>query len=397
MDTINYLLISKEEIEDEEIKSFYDSLSEKIYLFLGEIKSSSFENTIFNRIKNIMNDITDFVQSTDLKMDKIKNPNNDLSQNMAYNEEYDRINNIHNNFSYLNYSKLEEKNNPNNLSFNESRLSHLGSSMKHDFLNIEQEEDFMIINESLCQKNNINKNNTNNYKTQIIEKIKEKYNYISYYANILIKDESFNKETPENIKKQFPECRLLYDFKKIQNELLINQCKISANKFDFNYNFINIPNLALKFKRGGEKYYPPYGWIGIGLNIKNIYNNVKENKEKANCYYAFKNINCQGIKNMLNKIIMHEGLVIDQNLQPKCGFLNKRNKNNNVGNGIYLSPNISIVEQKTGIVFLDDKAYKIALMARVLSDKIRQPDNNDWILNTKEIEFTRILFKEIHL
>ena len=35
---------------------------------------------------------------------------------MAYNEEYDRINNIHNNFSYLNYSKLEEKNNPNNLS-----------------------------------------------------------------------------------------------------------------------------------------------------------------------------------------------------------------------------------------------------------------------------------------
>ena len=28
---------------------------------------------------------------------------------MAYNEEYDRINNIHNNFSYLNYSKLEEK------------------------------------------------------------------------------------------------------------------------------------------------------------------------------------------------------------------------------------------------------------------------------------------------
>ncbi len=73
---------------------------------------------------------------------------------------------------------------------------------------------------------------------------------------------------------------------------------------------------------------------------------------------------------MLNKIIMHEGLVIDQNLQPKCGFLNKRNKNNNVGNGIYLSPNISIVEQKTGIVFLDDKAYKIALMARVLSDKM---------------------------
>ena len=175
INTINYLLISKEEIKDEEIKSFYDSLSEKIYLSLGEIKSSSFENTIFNRIKNIMNDITDFVQSTDLKMDKIKNPNNDLSQNMAYNEEYDRINNIHNNFSYLNYSKLEEKNNPNNLSFNESRLSHLGSSMKHDFLNIEQEEDFMIINESLCQKNNINKNNTNNYKNQIIEKIKEQY------------------------------------------------------------------------------------------------------------------------------------------------------------------------------------------------------------------------------
>ena len=68
----------------------------------------------------------------------------------------------------------------------------------------------------------------------------------------------------------------------------------------------------------------------------------------------------------------------------------------NVGNGIYLTPKINIIEKNTGIVYFNKKAYKIALMVKVLPDKIRQPDYDYWIMQPNEFEIMRIIFKEIH-
>ena len=38
---------------------------------------------------------------------------------------------------------------------------------------------------------------------------------------------------------------------------------------DYKGNTIN-PNSSYNFFRGTEKYDPPYGWLGIGLNVMNI-------------------------------------------------------------------------------------------------------------------------------
>ena len=115
--------------------------------------------------------------------------------------------------------------------------------------------------------------------TEIIQKYKHK----SYYANIIVKNKFFINEN------NFQNCPILLDFKNIINELIIKECKISVNKLDFEYNFI-IPNLNLINKKGGEIYYPPYGWFGIGLKLEKSNSNDKVKKgkiQKANAYYAF--------------------------------------------------------------------------------------------------------------
>ena len=94
---------------------------------------------------------------------------------------------------------------------------------------------------------------------------------------------------------------------------------------------------------------------------------------------------------------MGKGFSINCDLQPKCRFLDIRKQRKFVGTGIYLTPKINIIEKNTGIVYFNGKAYKIALMAKVLTDKIRQPDDDYWILQPNEIEIIRIIFQEIHL
>ena len=211
-------------------------------------------------------------------------------------------------------------------------------------------------------------------------KIKRNFKYKSYYANILIKNQYFLEEINKDyIEKNFPECKFFLTIKSIINDLIINQCKISKNKLNYKYNFI-IPNINLNRAKGGEIYYPPYGWFGIGLNIENKYQikedkNSNSNDSKAIAYFALNGKNNDEIKLKLNNLIMGRG--IKGNLT------------------LHLYNNINIVEQKTGSIFYNNKKYKIALMARVLSNKIKQIDGDKWALRENDIEFIRIIFKEI--
>ena len=52
----------------------------------------------------------------------------------------------------------------------------------------------------------------------------------------------------------------------LKNSLLIEKFKISQDYFDNRGNFL-IPNSRNNIFRGKELYDPPYGWIGIGLNV----------------------------------------------------------------------------------------------------------------------------------
>ena len=131
---------------------------------------------------------------------------------------------------------------------------------------------------------------------------------------------------------------------------------------------------------------------------KNYENNNKENTKKAIAYYSFNNMTSKEIKKELNNIIMNnKGFVINKDLQPKCGYYNIRKKGKKVGNGIYLSPKINLIEENTGIIHFMNKSYKIALMVSVFVKEIRQPDENYWILNPEYIEINKIIFKEIYV
>ena len=55
-----------------------------------------------------------------------------------------------------------------------------------------------------------------------------------------------------------------------------------------------------------------------------------------------------------------------------------------------------MAEYFAGIININNKKYKILLMARVLIEKIREPEDVEyWILNNDDIRVYRILVKEI--
>lgn len=371
---INFHLINGTKLEDSDIKMFYNKLSFDLYKFFQEIKQSSYKNPIFAQIEFIIEELITFSENVWLKFDKI-NDIYDMSDNLCYNE--DNINDSKSNF-------YDSKSINNKISIDESSFNEQ-KDINFSKINIKKE---ILNDESFIDEV---------FKPDIYTQIQKQYIHKSYYSNIMVKNESFNKEDPKAIRDNFKECQLLYDFKILEKEFIIKRCKIFKNKLNFKYNFI-IPNLNLEIIRGGEIYYAPYGWFGFGLNVNNIYkNNSKENNSKAIAYYPFENMNCKSIREQLNNIIMkNKYLEIKKNFQPKCNFMDKRNVGKKVGNGIYLSPKINIIEQKTQVIYCNGKIYKIALMARVSPSKIRQPDNDYWILNPDEIEFIKIIFKEFH-
>ena len=350
----------------------YDELSDKIYLFYSKIKESSYENDLFNQIKENMDEVINFFQKTDITINKIRKEDNSFSQNICEFEinkrNMEKSNYLYNSHSMNNNSSLD-----NNIGLNISKIE---GNVDDDYFIEEKFNEFTI-----CA-----------------EKLIENYKYKMYYANLLVKEEAYNTQEIKSLKENLPKNYkpFLLDYKIIIDELIIKQCQIPKEKLDFKYNFI-IPNLNLEYEKGGEIFYPPYGWFGIGLNVNNLYPNKKnKNIKKAIAYYTFNNISSKKIRQELHEILIGKGLIINNDLQPKCRCNDKRNENKKVGVGIYLSPKINIIESNTSIIYFKHKAYKIALMVSILTDKIRQPDSNYWVLNPEDIEFNKIIFKEIY-
>ena len=216
--------------------------------FLPIIKKTSYENELFKNIKKYVEELTNFAYMADKKIEPVVNlDNSSNSQNLSQFYDYNT------NGDGINYS---------------------------DFENDDSSQKFPNLNESGIKKNYDD--------CEFIDEKYDKYSKYSviidqyihklYYANIIVKEESFNNDLFKSIKKHIKSCKLLLDYKIIRDELIIRQCKIAKEMLDFRYNFI-IPNLNLDIKKGGEIYYPPYGWFGIGLNVENIYKNKYINKK----------------------------------------------------------------------------------------------------------------------
>ena len=283
--------------------------------------------------------------------------------------------------------------------------------------NSDEDDDFenaKISNKYYYIVNRINRKNfmieDNNFNDINIEKltfallthqsnIKLLANNNSIFVNNFIKSQTFAKLSPKRIRINYPDLQSLYDFKIIIDGLIRLKCEIPLKCLDYKYNFIT-PNLSLNIKRGSEIYNPPYGWIGIGLNVIDKYDKVdnswlnKDNNLWAIAYYGFgKHLPSQEIIKMLKNIILNNDF--KRELTIKCHDSDIRHNRKKVGSGIYLSPNINIAEQNSGTLIFNKKRYKIVLMARVFTKKIREPeDHSFWILNNDDIHIYRILVKE---
>jgi hypothetical protein len=198
-----------------------------------------------------------------------------------------------------------------------------------------------------------------------------------------------------------------YDVK-ITTKTLLNNIILSPSTFesDFCKNSNEWPNNNLI--RGGRKYYPPYGWIGIALKIKDKFNTKndiwlgKENKEGEWCV-AYHGV---GKGKVLEKVLN----IVNDNLREGFGQMyNKQTnaeKNRDIfpycGNGVYFSPNIEEAMKYADKVSLGwyNLQFKFVIMARVNPINIRSPGGTPviWIVDgdDENIRPYRLLIKVIN-
>ena len=212
-----------------------------------------------------------------------------------------------------------------------------------------------------------------------------------------MRTENFLNLSTEKIKNIYPNLEELYEYKNIF-DYLIRECDIKDN-IDCKGNFIITINTKDKTK---ERYYPPYEWIGIGLKVIGKYDNdewlLNDSKDSkwAIAYHGVGGrLPTKLVKDKLQKKIK-EGLKQGRS-QTKCHLDDIRHPGKIIGTGGYWTPNINIAENYSGIISFNKERYKVALMAKVRIDKIRESkDINFWILNSKYIRIYRILLKKMN-
>jgi len=213
------------------------------------------------------------------------------------------------------------------------------------------------------------------------------------FINYFIKTKKFSSMSIQEIKRKFlNEYEKIYEYKIIYESFGMGILN-NKNYLDFRGNTI-CPNSSNNLFRGTEKYYPPYGWIGIGLKVLDKYENnnwLKDNTKSSKWAIAYYTLSSNEIGKVLKNIVTKKGLIEVNNKRKYKKHPDKQN-----GEDIYLTPFIDIAENSAGIILLNNKNYKIVLMAKVLINKIKETnDTNYWMLNQKYVRIYRILLKEI--
>ena len=148
--------------------------------------------------------------------------------------------------------------------------------------------------------------------------------------------------------------------------------------------------------RGNKQYYPPLGWIGIGLNVMDKYENniwiCKDNRKGEWC------VAYHGVGR--NK--ESEGTILE-NFQEHESHDDIFHPGNKLGKGVCVTPKIEVEKRDACILEFNGKKYKIVLMVRVKPSAIRQckctKDKDDyWVVNgtPNEIRPYRILYKKVN-
>ena len=183
-----------------------------------------------------------------------------------------------------------------------------------------------------------------------------------FFVKYFIKTTYFSSISLEEIKNKFQnEYEKIYEYKEIYENLV---CLIDKEYLDCRGNTIN-PNSNINlFGERREYFPPPYGWVGIGLKVLDIYdeNDWLEDISKWNQWcIAYQILSSNNtlttLKNILTKNRLIEG-------NKKKNY--KKNYGKSFGEDIYLMKNLKGIKDKF------------------------------WIYNQKNVRIYRILLKEIY-
>ena len=300
--------------------------------------------------------------------------NNFISEN-AENEESDISKIIKYNNISKEYKNIEDENNYNKLQ-NFKYVINIIPKANKDF----KKDNIVNI---LINKFN---NDLNIDKKNILITFNNKRNFIDAF----IKTIEFSQLFPNEIKRDYFDFPELYEIKLLITKYLQQECNINKKYFDYRGNSIN-PNKELYLFRGTQKYNPPYGWIGIGIKVIGIYeddiwiNDKSESSRWGVVYYAITGTLTGDFTKRLNDIITKNKQITNNN--KKYFYINDK---------VNLYPDINAAEKNTDTLYINNKFYKIILMAKVLIEKIKSSKYFDyWILDKENIRIYRILFKEV--
>ena len=185
--------------------------------------------------------------------------------------------------------------------------------------------------------------------------------------------------------------------------------KLTRNQLDSQGN--REDGWAIDESRGGKIYIPPLGWIGIGLNVEDKYDNG-DNTWLGCCNapgewcVAYHGVgdgqDSEDVKDSTGKIVKSQfkkGM-----RQAHCDCEDQFHPGQKVGEGVYCTPNIKTAEGYAGISNINGVDYKTVLMVRVNPNKIRHCDScsdskepySYWVVNgtDDDIRPYRILFKK---
>ena len=158
-------------------------------------------------------------------------------------------------------------------------------------------------------------------------------------------------------------------------------------------------------KRGNKPYYQPLGCIGIGLRVKQCYDNgndiwIGNNNSPGEWCVAYHGVgrgqSSDNVKKITRMIYMTGFRQGSGGMHKNC--LDEFHPGKTVGEGIYCTPKFQTAEECAGISVINGIEYKTILMVRVKPSSIRHcSDLKDfWVVNgtTDEIRPYRLLYKK---
>ena len=234
----------------------------------------------------------------------------------------------------------------------------------------------------------------------------------SFHVQVIFQSDEFNNLDINEFKEKFkndPEFEELSNLKDIHTDTIIGGCKLTKALLDPEGN--RSDGWAIGEKRGGKPYNPPLGWTGIGLKVKNKYDNgdntwIGMNNSDGEWCVAYHGVasgqSSDNVKYVTGEIV--KNTFIKGGGQRHANCPDQYHPGKKVGEGVYCTPTIETAEEYAGESQINGEKYKTVLMVRVKPEAIRHCDEcfyskapyNYWVVNgtLDEIRPYRILYKK---